>query len=298
MKFLRYGPAGAEKPGVLDRSGKIRDLSSIVTDLTGEVLAASLDELRNVDVGTLPAVATPVRIGSPVAAPSKIVCVGLNYRDHAKETGKVIPTEPVLFMKAPTALSGPDDDVVLPIGAEKGDWEVELGIVIGRTAQYVAEADWLDYVAGYTIVNDVSERAFQVERGGQWVKGKSADTFCPIGPWLVTTDEVPDPQSLELRAEVSGEVMQNGSTRDMVFGCAHIVSYISRFMTLLPGDIIATGTPAGVGFARNRFLRAGDTLRLTVERLGEQEQRVVAYGERSAAGNGAAKVFNAPAQLG
>jgi 2-keto-4-pentenoate hydratase/2-oxohepta-3-ene-1,7-dioic acid hydratase in catechol pathway len=287
MKLLRYGASGAEKPGVLDRTGGVRDLSPIVPDLSGEVLAESLDLIRNVDPETLPIVSGQPRIGPCVANPSKIVCVGLNYRDHANETGKAIPTEPVLFMKATTSVSGPDDDVVLPDGAEKGDWEVELGIVVGRKAQYVPESDWAAYVAGYCVVNDVSERAFQIERGGQWVKGKSCDTFCPLGPWLVTADEVGDPQRLRLRAEISGEVMQNGNTGDMIFGCGQIISYVSRYMTLLPGDVIATGTPAGVGFARNRFLRPGDTMRLSVEGLGEQRQRVVSYADRALTANGA-----------
>lgn len=282
MKLLRYGPPGHEKPGALDGAGQVRDLSGVLPDITGPALApASLDRLREVDLQTRPVVAEPGRIGPCVAGVSKIVCIGLNYSDHAKETGKPIPTEPILFMKAPTSLSGPDDDIVLPRGAEKGDWEVELGLVIGRKAQYVAEADWADYVAGYCVVNDVSERAFQLDHGGQWVKGKSADTFCPLGPWLVTADEVADPQRLRLRAEVSGEVMQDGVTADMIFGCARLVSYVSQFMTLLPGDVIATGTPAGVGFARGRFLRPGDTLRLSVEGLGEQHQRVVAFEDRA-----------------
>jgi ureidoglycolate lyase len=277
MKLLRYGPIGAERPGLLDSAGDIRDLSSIVPDIDSAVLAGSIDIIRNVDPTSLPIVAEPVRIGACVANPSKIVCIGLNYRDHARETGKPIPSEPVLFMKAPSALSGPNDDIRLPDGAEKGDWEVELGIVIGRTAQYIDEAAWTDYVAGFCVVNDVSERAFQIERGGQWVKGKSADTFCPVGPWLVTPDEVADPQRLALRTSVNGEVMQNGTTRDMIFDCAQALSYISRFMTLLPGDIVATGTPAGVGFARNRFLRDGDTVELSVRGLGEQHQHVASY---------------------
>jgi 2-keto-4-pentenoate hydratase/2-oxohepta-3-ene-1,7-dioic acid hydratase in catechol pathway len=277
MKLLRYGSTGAEKPAIVDGSGTIRDVSSIVPDITGETLANTIDLLANTDLTTLPAVSDPGRIGPPVANPSKIVCLGLNYRDHAAETGKPIPTEPILFMKAPSSLAGPDDDILLPDEADKGDWEAELGIVIGRTAQYVPESDWLDYVAGFCVVNDVSERAFQTERGGQWVKGKSADTFCPVGPWLVTPDEAGDPQHRALGLSLNGEPMQQGNTADMIFDCAYALSYISRFMTLLPGDIIATGTPAGVGLGRNRFLRDGDTLRVSVEGLGEQEQHVRSF---------------------
>jgi 2-keto-4-pentenoate hydratase/2-oxohepta-3-ene-1,7-dioic acid hydratase in catechol pathway len=280
MRFLRYGQPGRERPGLLDQHDRVRDLSNIVQDLNPETLApAELDRLRGLDPETLPLVENPGRIGPCVSGVSKVVCIGLNYKDHAEETGKPIPAEPIVFMKAPSSISGPDDDIVLPKGSRKGDWEVELGIVIGSKAQYVDEQDWLDYVAGFCVVNDVSEREFQVERGGQWVKGKSADTFCPTGPWLVTKDEVPDPHNLELTAEVSGEVMQSGSTKSMIFDCAHLVSYLSQFMTLLPGDVIATGTPAGVGFGRERFLRSGDTLHLSVAGLGEQRQRVVAYEE-------------------
>ncbi|MCQ4084295.1 fumarylacetoacetate hydrolase family protein [Streptomyces sp. RB6PN25] len=281
MKLVRYGQPGREKAGILDRDARVRDLSGVHPDISAETLARDvLDELRSIDPETLPLVDATERIGPCVSDVSKVVCIGLNYRDHANETGKPIPSEPVLFMKATTSISGPYDDVVLPKDAEKGDWEVELGLVIGEKAQYVAEADWQRYVAGYCVVNDVSERAFQVERGGQWVKGKSSDTFCPLGPWLVTPEEIADPQALALTAEVSGEIMQEGSTRDMIFNCAEIVSYVSRFMTLLPGDVIATGTPAGVGFARNRFLKPGDTMRLSVAGLGEQRQRVVAHEDR------------------
>src|SRR5579863_4850300 len=280
MKLLRFGPAGKEKPGLLDRDGVIRDLSGVIADITGETLApASLDKLRKLNPASLPAVAGTPRIGACVGQVPKIVCVGLNYVDHAKEAGMQIPSEPVLFMKATSALTGPNDDVILPKGALKGDWEVELGIVIGTKTQYVSEGEALRHVAGYCVVNDVSERNYQLERGGNWSKGKSADTFCPLGPWLVTADEVRDPQALDLFCEVSGQKMQNGSTKNMIFSCAHIVSYISQFLTLLPGDVIPTGTPAGVGVGMKpqRFLKAGDVMRLGVQGLGEQRQRVVAY---------------------
>jgi 2,4-didehydro-3-deoxy-L-rhamnonate hydrolase len=280
MKLLRYGPRGQEKPGMLDRDGQLRDLSAAIKDLTPDALApAALDKLKKLDPASLPAVSGNPRLGACVAGISKLVCVGLNYVDHAKEAGMQIPTEPVLFLKAISSLSGPNDPVMLPRGAEKGDWEVELGIVIGTKAQYVSVHDALKHVAGYCIVNDVSERNYQLERGGNWSKGKSADTFCPLGPWLVTADEVPDPQALDLFCEVSGQRMQNGSTRNMIFNCAHIVSYISHFMTLMPGDVIPTGTPAGVGQGMKppRFLRPGDVMRLGITGLGEQRQEVVAY---------------------
>jgi 2,4-didehydro-3-deoxy-L-rhamnonate hydrolase len=278
MKLLRYGPRGQEKPGMLDRDGGLRDLSGIVSDFGPDALApAALDKLRKLDPARLPPVTGEPRLGCPVANIPKLVCVGLNYRDHAAEAGMQLPTEPVLFMKAITSINGPNDEVVLPKGAQKGDWECELGIVIGTKAQYVSEKDALKYVAGYCIVNDVSERNYQLERGGNWSKGKSCDTFAPIGPWLVTADEIPDPQALDLVCEVSGQVMQNGSTRNMVFNCAHVISYTSQFMTLMPGDIIPTGTPAGVGMGRKRFLKPGDWMRLTVTGLGEQRQRVVAH---------------------
>jgi 2-keto-4-pentenoate hydratase/2-oxohepta-3-ene-1,7-dioic acid hydratase in catechol pathway len=279
MKLLRYGPRGQEKPGLLDRNGKIRDLSGVIGDLTPDNLApAALDRLRKLNPDSLPAVSGTPRIGPCVANVPKLVCVGLNYRAHANETNSPIPKEPILFLKATSSIIGPDDDVVLPKGSEKGDWEVELGIVIGSTARYVPESDWQKYVAGYCVVNDVSERHFQIERGGQWTKGKSCDTFCPIGPWLVTADEVPDPQGLDLQCDVSGQVMQKSTTRDMIFNCQQLVSYISHFMTLQPGDIIPTGTPSGVGLGRQRFLKPGDTMRLAVAGLGEQHQKVVAWG--------------------
>jgi 2,4-diketo-3-deoxy-L-fuconate hydrolase len=280
MKLLRYGPKGKEKPGVLDRNGNCRDLSGIMTDITPDHLSpAALDRLRKLDPASLPPVTGQPRLGVPLAGIGKLVCIGLNYHDHAQETGNPIPKEPVIFMKATSSLTGPNDDVILPKAATKGDWEVELGIVIGSTAQYVAEHDALKHVAGYCIVNDVSERAFQMERGGQWTKGKSCDSFAPVGPWLVTADEIPDPQALDLVCEVSGQVMQKGTTRNMIFNCAKIVSYLSHFMTLSPGDVIPTGTPAGVGLGMKppRFLRPGDTMRLTVTGLGEQRQRVVAF---------------------
>lgn len=281
MKLLRYGPTGKEKPGLLDRDGKYRDLSGVVADITPDQLApAALDRLRRLDPASLPLVAGESRLGVPVAGIGKLVCIGLNYHDHANETGNPIPKEPVIFMKATTSLNGPNDDVVLPKAFSKGDWEVELGIVIGTTAQYVAEHDALQHVAGYCIVNDVSERAFQLDRGGQWTKGKSCDTFAPVGPWLVTADEIPDPQALDLVCEVSGQVMQKSTTRNMIFDCAKIVSYLSHFMTLSPGDVIPTGTPPGVGLGMKppRFLRPGDVMRLTVTGLGEQRQRVVGFG--------------------
>jgi 2-keto-4-pentenoate hydratase/2-oxohepta-3-ene-1,7-dioic acid hydratase in catechol pathway len=281
MKLLRYGPRGQEKPGMLDRDGQIRDLTSVIRDLTPETLApAALDKLGQLNAASLPVVSGNPRLGPCVGNVSKLVCVGLNYSDHAKEAGAAIPSEPVLFLKAISSVTGPNDDVMLPKGAEKGDWEVELGIVIGTKAQYVSVHDALKHVAGYCIVNDVSERNYQLERGGNWSKGKSADTFCPMGPWLVTADEIPDPQALDLVCEVSGQRMQNGSTKNMIFSCAQIVSYISHFMTLMPGDVIPTGTPAGVGLGMKppRFLRPGDTMRLAITGLGEQRQKVVAYG--------------------
>jgi 2,4-diketo-3-deoxy-L-fuconate hydrolase len=281
MKLLRYGPAGQEKPGMLDRDGQIRDLSGVIRDLTPDALSpAGLEKLRKLGPASLPVVSGNPRLGPCVAQVPKLVCVGLNYMDHAKEAGMPIPAEPVLFLKAVSSISGPNDDVVLPRGAQKGDWEVELGIVIGTKAQYVSEADALKHVAGYCIANDVSERNYQLERGGNWSKGKSADTFCPLGPWLVTSDEVPDPQALDVFCEVSGRRMQNGSTRNMIFTCAKIVSYISEFMTLMPGDVIPTGTPAGVGLGMKppRFLKPGDVMRLGITGLGEQRQKVVGWG--------------------
>ena len=278
MKLLRFGPAGHEKPGLLDKNGQIRDLSGVVADIGPDQLApAALDKLRKLDPAKLPVVSGNPRLGPPVVNVPKIIAVGLNYIDHANEATMKIPTEPVLFMKTITSYAGPNDDVVLPKNSTKGDWEVELGIFIGTKAQYVSKQDALKHVAGYTIVNDVSERNFQLERGPQWMKGKGCDTFCPTGPWLVTPDEVADPQNLEVMCEVSGQVMQKASTKSMIFDCATIISYTSEFMTLMPGDLIATGTPSGVGLGRNRFLKSGDSMRLTVTGLGEQRQKVVAY---------------------
>ena len=279
MKLLRYGPAGQEKPGLLDRDGKIRDLSGAVRDIDGEALApASLDRLRRLDPASLPLVGGTPRLGPCVGSVSKIVAIGLNYRLHAQEAGAAIPSEPIFFMKATSSICGPNDDVIIPKNSQKTDYEVELGIVIGTRASYVGEGDARKHVAGYCVVNDVSEREFQMERGGQWTKGKSADTFCPIGPWLVTADEVPDPGKLQLWTEVNGERRQNSNTADLIFGVDAIVSYVSQFMTLLPGDVIPTGTPSGVamGFKPPRLLKPGDRVRLSVEGLGEQNQRLIA----------------------
>jgi ureidoglycolate lyase len=280
MKLLRYGPPGQEKPGLLDRDGRIRDLSGAVRDIDGEALApASVDRLRRLDPASLPLVPGMPRLGPCIGSVSKIVAIGLNYRLHAQEAGAAIPSEPIFFMKAPSSICGPDDDVIIPKGSQKTDYEVELGIVIGNLARHVAKADARKHVAGYCVVNDVSEREFQIERGGQWTKGKSADTFCPIGPWLVTADEVPDPGKLALWTEVNGDRRQSSNTADLIFGVDEIVSYVSQFMTLLPGDVIPTGTPSGVGlgFKPPKFLKPGDRMRLSVEGLGEQNQRLVAY---------------------
>ncbi|MCG8510450.1 MAG: fumarylacetoacetate hydrolase family protein [Rhodospirillales bacterium] len=280
MKLLRYGPQGEEKPGILDDSGRIRDLSNQVSDIEAATLAPErLAALSGIDTASLPAVDGSPRFGVPVAGIGKIIAIGLNYSEHAKESGMELPSEPVMFSKAVTALNGPNDRVVMPKGSKKSDWEVELAVVIGRKAQYVEEAVALDYVAGYAVMNDVSERRFQLEMGGQWVKGKSFDTSAPLGPWLVTRDEVPDPQKLNLWLEVNGERRQSGNTSTMIFGVAHLISYVSRFMTLMPGDVITTGTPPGVGLGHNPpiFLKAGDVMRLGVEGLGEQRQEVVAW---------------------
>ncbi|UGY09525.1 fumarylacetoacetate hydrolase family protein [Phyllobacterium pellucidum] len=275
MKFLRYGAAGQEKPGILDNQGQIRDLSEKVSDISGAVLdPATLAKLADLDVDALPLVEGTPRLGPCVAGTGKFICIGLNYADHAAESGMAVPLEPVIFMKATSAIVGPNDDLLIPRGSEKTDWEVELGVVIGRTAKYVSEADALDYVAGYCTVHDVSERAFQIERAGQWTKGKSCDTFGPTGPWLVTKDEIADPQNLKMWLTVNGETMQNGSTKTMVYGVAFLVSYLSQFMSLQPGDIISTGTPPGVGMGMKppRYLKAGDVIELGIEGLGNQKQ--------------------------
>jgi len=280
MKLVRYGASGAEKPGLIDAQGRLRDLSGQITDIDRTTLSPSaLATLSRLDVDSLPLVEGAPRLGTPLAGISKLVCVGLNYRDHAEEAGMQIPTEPILFMKATTCISGPTDSIVIPKGSVKTDWEAELGIVIGSVARDVQLERALEYVAGYCLVNDVSEREFQLERGGQWDKGKGCDTFGPIGPWLVTRDEIPDPQDLNMWLDVNGRRMQSGNTRTMIFGCAEIVSYISRFMTLLPGDVIATGTPPGVGMGMKppQFLKAGDHIRFSIDGLGVQEQLVVGH---------------------
>ena len=279
MKLLRYGPPGGEKPGLLADDGSIRDLSAHVPDIAGPVLRnEGLAKLRGIDPRTLPQVPPGTRIGPCVGGVGKFICIGLNYADHAAEAGMQAPSEPIVFLKATSAISGPYDPVQIPRGSQKTDWEVELGVVIGEPGKYIEERDALEHVAGYCVVNDVSERDFQLNRGGQWVKGKSADTFGPIGPWLVTRDEVPDPQNLDLWLEVDGERVQHGNTAKMFFGVARIVSYVSQFMSLQPGDVIATGTPAGVGMGHKppRFLKPGMRMRLGVQGLGEQAQEVVA----------------------
>ena len=279
MKLLRYGPAGAEKPGLLDGTGTLRDLSGVVPDLAGEALSAEgLARIAALDAAGLPAVPGSPRLGPPVAGTRNFLAIGLNYADHAAETGAPIPKEPIMFLKSLGSLQGPNDEVVIPRNSVKTDWEVELAIVIGTRAKNVALDAALDHVAGYTICNDVSEREWQIERGGTWDKGKGADTFGPVGPWLVTKDEIADPQNLALWLEVDGQRMQDGSTRTMIFDVRKIVSYASQFITLHPGDIITTGTPPGVGMGRKPpvFLRAGQSMRLGIEGLGEQAQQVVA----------------------
>ncbi|MGR3486014.1 MAG: fumarylacetoacetate hydrolase family protein [Paracoccaceae bacterium] len=277
MKLLRHGAKGSEKPGMLAPDGTVRDLSGHVPDIAGDALGdAGLEALRAIDPASLPEVAGGTRLGPCVGGVGKFICIGLNYSDHAAETGAEPPAQPILFMKATSAIAGPDDEVLIPRGSTKTDWEVELGVVIGREARYVDEADALGHVAGYCVVNDLSERDFQIEMGGQWVKGKSADTFGPIGPWLVTRDEVADPQDLAMWLEVDGHRYQDGSTATMIFGVAHLVSYVSRFMSLQPGDVISTGTPPGVGMGQTPqvYLRAGQTIRLGIDGLGTQTQSV------------------------
>lgn len=279
MKLLRHGPAGAEKPGLLHSDGTIRDLTGIVPDIGGALLSdAGLSALRGIDAGALPVVAPDTRLGPCVANVGKFICIGLNYSDHAAETGMQVPPEPIIFMKANSAICGPNDPIIIPRGSLKTDWEVELAIVIGTRAKYVSQADALSHVAGYALANDVSERAFQNERSGQWTKGKSCDNFGQLGPWMVTRDEVADPQDLPMWLTVNGQKMQNGSTRTMVYGVAYLVSYLSQFMTLHPGDVISTGTPPGVGMGMKppRFLNAGDVVELGIAGLGQQRQDVIA----------------------
>lgn len=280
MKLLRYGPAGHEKPGLLDASGTIRDLSGVIPDLAGDALsAAGLAKLAALDTGSLPAVTGLPRLGAPVAGMKNFVCIGLNYADHAAETGAAIPKEPIVFLKSLGALCGPNDDVIIPKNSVKTDWEVELAIIIGTKAKCVSEDAAMDHVAGYAVCNDVSEREWQIERGGSWDKGKGCDTFGPLGPWLVTKDEVADPQDLAMTLDIDGVRMQDGSTRTMIFGVRHLVHYVSHFITLHPGDVISTGTPPGVGLGKKppMFLKAGQEIRLSIQGLGEQVQRTVAY---------------------
>ncbi len=280
MKLVRYGPPGAEKPGLIDRQGALRDLSGEIADIDGAALQpAALAHLASLDPARLPKVADRTRFGPPIASIGKVVAIGLNYADHAAEAGLKVPKEPIVFMKATSSIAGPDDVVVIPRGSQKSDWEVELAVAIGRPASYVEEADAMAHVAGYLVCNDLSEREYQTERSGQWDKGKGCDSFCPLGPWLVTRDEIPDPQALDLWLELNGERMQKGNTRTMVFGVAHLVHYVSQFMSLQPGDIITTGTPPGVGMGMKppRYLKPGDSMRLGVAGLGEQNQKVVPW---------------------
>lgn len=277
MKLMRVGPNGAEKPAMLDADGTIRDLSEVIDDIAGDALSdEALVRLRDLDPAGLPEIAADTRIGPCVGNVGKFICIGLNYSDHAAETGNPIPAEPILFFKATSAIVGPNDQVLIPRNSHKTDWEVELGVVIGKAASYVSEDDALDHVAGYCVINDISERAFQIERGGQWVKGKSADTFGPMGPWLVTRDEVADPQKLSMWLDVDDHRYQDGSTDTMIFGVRHLVHYVSQFMSLQPGDVLSTGTPPGVGMGQNPqvYLKSGQTMRLGIEGLGEQQQSV------------------------
>ena len=280
MKLVRYGKPGKEKPGLIDAQGQLRDLSKVIKDITPDQLGdAALKKLAKLNTDKLPAVKGAPRMGCPIHGIRKFIAIGLNYSDHAAESGMPIPKEPIVFMKATSCIQGPDDDVMLPKGSKKSDWEVELGIVIGTTARYVSQKDALNHVAGYCVVNDVSEREYQLERGPQWDKGKGCDTFGPIGPWLVTRDQVPNPQKLHMWLEHNGKRVQDGNTKTMIFGVAKLVSYVSQFMTLEPGDVITTGTPPGVGMGMKPpvFLKHGDTMALGIEGLGEQRQRVIAY---------------------
>jgi len=287
MKLLRYGPKGQEKPGLMDATGTIRDLSGIVADITPDVLSpAGLAKIAAIDPASLPAVDGSPRYGVPINGVRKFIAVGLNFADHAAESNLPIPTEPVLFTKAISCLTGPNDPVMIPKDSVKTDWEVELGIVIGSRARYVSEENALDHVAGYVLINDVSERAFQIERGGTWDKGKGCDTFGPVGPWVVTSDEVGDPQNLSMWLEVNGHRYQNGNSKTMIFTCRQLVAYISQFITLEPGDLITTGTPPGVGLGQKpepKYLKAGDVMRLGIEKLGEQRQDVVAWTQEGVA---------------
>ncbi|MBY6137463.1 fumarylacetoacetate hydrolase family protein [Nocardioides marinus] len=279
MKLLRFGAPGAEKPGLLHTDGRIRDLSGLIDDLSGSHLYPdSLKRLADADIDALPLVEGNPRLGPPIAGTGKFICIGLNYADHAAESGLAVPSEPVVFMKATSAICGANDPIIIPRGSQKTDWEVELAVVIGKPAKYVSEAEAMDHVAGYAVANDVSERAFQIEREGQWTKGKSCDNFGQIGPWLVTRDEVADPQNLPMWLKVNGETMQDGSTSTMVYGVAYLVHYLSQFMTLHPGDVISTGTPPGVGMGMKppRYLKAGDVVELGIEGLGQQRQDVIA----------------------
>jgi 2,4-diketo-3-deoxy-L-fuconate hydrolase len=279
LKLVRYGEPGQERPGILDPQGRIRDLSGVVGDIDGALFGSGrVAELAALDVDALPVVGEGGRLGPCIAGVGKIICIGLNYSDHAAESGMQVPPEPVIFMKATSAICGPDDEVVLPRGSTKTDWEVELAVVIGRRARYVSEDEAMGHVAGYCVMNDLSEREYQLERSGQWVKGKSCDTFAPLGPWLVTRDEVPDPHGLRMWLEVNGHRYQDGSSSTMVYRVPFLVSYLSRFMTLQPGDVISTGTPPGVGMGQRppRYLGAGDVMQLSIEGLGVQRQRVVA----------------------
>lgn len=279
MKLVRFGPSGQEHPGIIDADGTIRDITGVVPDIAGATLSdAGLEAIRQSDLSILPVVPADTRLGACVGGTGKFICIGLNYSDHATEAGMDVPPEPIIFMKATSVICGPDDPIIIPHGSEKTDWEVELAAIIGTRAKYVSEAEALDYVAGYAVTNDVSERAFQIEMSGQWTKGKSCDNFGQIGPWLVTRDEVSDPQNLPMWLTLNGETMQNGSTQTMVYGVAHLISYLSRFMTLHSGDVISTGTPPGVGMGQSpqRYLRPGDKVELGIEGLGTQRQTAIA----------------------